>query len=122
MFLKVKNTSRCIKLKVFRNLTVLSSNTMTKLEVNIAELVNILSSINCPFIIRSDDWWIEELLFQPGQPRTDLMCWLISQVVNRSFPISLNDLDSTDASTISSNGRKFPETEEGTFILHPQTL
>lgn len=89
-----------------------------KIEENISELVNILSSVNCPLIIRSDDWWIEELLFKPGKPRTELIVWIISKAIvnSGSFSSNVQDLDSTNVST-ASNGRKLPESDEGNQIV-----
>lgn len=98
---------------------------MSKLEETVSEFVNILSSVSCPLIIRSDSWWIEEILFKPGKPRTDLLCWIISQVVSRLFPSSLHDLDSTNVSTLSSSNKKLPESEEGKRVwltFHPQLM
>ena len=84
------------------------------IEENISELVSILSAVNCPSIIRSDEWWIEELLFKPGKPRTDLIVWIIlkSGVRSGSFSSTLQDLDCTNVSTASS-GHKQLESDEG---------
>lgn len=87
---------------------------MSNFEGNVLELVNILYAVRCPLLIRSDDWWIEELLFKPGKPRTDLLYWILSQSVNGSFSSTYQDLDSTNVSSVSSNSsRKIPENDEG---------
>lgn len=75
-----------------------------------AELLNILIATNCPLLVRSDEWWIEELLFKPGKPRTDLLSWVISKAMNVFGGSS--DLDSTTVSS-SCNSYKVPETDEG---------
>jgi len=90
------------------------------------ELFDILTSVNCPLIIRSDKWWIEELLFQPGQPRTDLLKWIIVRITDCQSAFGLDGsesiLNSTMMSTLNSTSvsnnnntvsMKFPETEEG---------
>lgn len=81
----------------------------------ILELFNTLASLNCPLVVRSDDWWIEELLFKPGKPRTDLIAWIVSRSLGGYFCL---DLDSTNASSASSSNRKLPESDEGKFIKY----
>lgn len=79
-----------------------------------AELLNVLIATNCPLLVRSDEWWIDELLFRPGKPRTELLQWVISKATN-TFGGS-SDLESTTVSSIS-NSFKLPETDEGKFEL-----
>ena len=99
---------------------------MEKLEVD--EITQILSLVNYPFITRTDSWWIEELLFQPGQPRTDLLKWTIVKQLECQQPLngleSMQEsiLNSTMMSTASNNNNstftvKCPETDEGYFSL-----
>ena len=76
------------------------------------ELSNVLISSNCPLISRTDHWWIEELLFKPGKPRTDLIVWIISKLINSINPNETND-DSNSTSTTSNNFRIIPESDEG---------
>ena len=75
------------------------------------ELVSILTSSNCPLITRTDLWWIEELLFKPGKPRTDLIIWVISRLTNAANPND-QDNDCTTTST-ASNSFKLPDCDEG---------
>jgi len=75
------------------------------------ELLNILISSNCPLISRTDHWWIEELLFKPGKPRTDLIVWTISRLTNSMYPSEI-DNDST-ATSSGFNNFKIPESDEG---------
>lgn len=76
-----------------------------------SEILNVLISSNCPLISRTDHWWIEELLFKPGKPRTDLIVWIISKLTNSVYPSEL-DNDSTTTSS-ASNNFKIPENDEG---------
>ena len=87
---------------------------------NIAELVSILQEVNCPSVIRSDDWWIEELMFKSGKPRTDLIVWILLKggALNGSSYASFQDLDSTNASTNSSSYNKLVESDEGKYLLN----
>jgi len=80
------------------------------------ELSNVLISSNCPLISRTDHWWIEELLFKPGKPRTDLIVWIISKLINSINPNETND-DSNSTSTTSNNFRIIPESDEGILEL-----
>jgi len=79
------------------------------------ELLNILISSNCPLISRTDHWWIEELLFKPGKPRTDLIVWTISRLTNSMYPSEI-DNDST-ATSSGFNNFKIPESDEGILEL-----
>jgi len=91
---------------------------MSTIEENISEIINILQSVNCPLIVRPDDWWIEEILFTPGKPRKDLILWITSKAVESALPstlhlqLKLQDLDFTANSSSSSN-IKLPESDEG---------
>lgn len=73
---------------------------MSTIEEIISEIINVLQSVNCPLIVRTDDWWIEELLFTPGKPRKDLILWITSKAIESALPLhsaqlKLQDLDST---------------------------
>ncbi|KAI9551449.1 hypothetical protein GHT06_021782 [Daphnia sinensis] len=91
---------------------------MSTVDENISEIVNVLSLVSCPLIVRSDDWWIEELLFTPGKPRTDLILWITSKAIESSLPsnlrlqLKLQDLDCSAAPACSTSILKFPETDE----------
>jgi hypothetical protein len=95
---------------------------MSTIEKNISEIVNVLQSVNCPLIVRTDDWWIEELFFTPGKPRKDLIVWITSKAIESAppsalqFQLKLQDLDTTATSSSSSN-LKLPESDEGNLIL-----
>lgn len=80
------------------------------------EIVNVLTSSNCPLISRNDHWWMEELLFKPGKPRTDLIVWIISRLTNSIYP-NETDNDSTATSSAYSNNFKIPESDEGILEL-----
>jgi hypothetical protein len=95
---------------------------MSTIEEIISEIINVLQSVNCPLIVRTDDWWIEELLFTPGKPRKDLILWITLKAIESALPpalhsaqLKLQDLDSTATSSSSSN-IKLPESDEGDFI------
>ena len=91
---------------------------MSTIEENISEIVNVLQSVNCQLIVRSDDWWIEELLFTPGKPRKDLIVWITSKAIESAslstlqLQLKLQDHDTTVTSSSSSN-LKLPESDEG---------
>lgn len=91
---------------------------MSTVEENISQIVNVLSLVSCPLIVRSDDWWIEELLFTPGKPRTDLILWITSKAIESSLPsnlrlqLKLQDLDCSATLASSTSILKLPETDE----------
>ena len=89
------------------------------------EVVQILTSVNCPLITRTELWWIEEILFQPGQVRTELLKWTIVKHTDcqpYGFDSSESILNSTMMSTASNNNNnnlvvKNPETDEGIYKI-----
>ena len=98
-------------MKVYLIRPIIMSNINERCE----ELINIIRSINCPLVVRNDKWWIEELLFQPGKPRTTLLVWVIS-VTSSNWSSSQNLQDSI-ASSADGNAMKIPETDEGKKLI-----
>lgn len=86
---------------------------MSNFQELFGELAEILRSLHCPLIVRSDSWWIEEILFKPGKPRTDLLIWTIMTTTsNSSYGQDLPNSNSTMNSTASFSSR-LPENDEG---------
>ncbi|XP_057379276.1 uncharacterized protein LOC130701319 [Daphnia carinata] len=109
-------------MRLCRSIVFIQSR-MSTVEENISEIVNVLSLVSCPLIVRSDDWWIEELLFTPGKPRTDLILWITSKAIESSLPsnlrlqLKLQDLDCSAAPVCSTSTLKFPETDEAVLAF-----
>ena len=88
---------------------------MSNFSEKFEQIAATLRSLPCPLLVRPDTWWIEELLFKPGRPRTELLIWALTSICNGSCsPLDVTNFNDSCVSSVSSTSyTRVPQSSEG---------